>query len=100
MANRYQVDTLIQLNVTFYNVQANLPADPQSVALFIEDPSGNVTMASTAQIVRTGVGTYYYDFVPSGPGEWTYKWQGSGTQGVVATAPDTRFFVEGSALVA
>lgn len=96
--NVYEVDTLIQLNVTFYNTQLNLPADPTTVALFVEDPSGNVTQIPSNLITRTGVGTYYSDFMPSGPGEWTYKWQGSGTS-VLATSPDTSFFVRASALI-
>jgi hypothetical protein len=97
--NEYQIDTLIQLNVTFYNVALNVPADPQNVALFIEDPFGNVTSVGPTTITRTGVGTYFYDFLPSGPGVWTYKWQGSGTTSVVATSRDTRFLVKGSELV-
>jgi hypothetical protein len=96
--NTYQVETLLQLNVTFYDVSLNLPADPTTVALFIEDPNGNVTEVATNLIVRTGVGTYYSDFLPTMPGEWTYKWQGSGSS-VIATSKDTRFFIQGSALV-
>ena len=98
--NRYEIDTLIQLNVTFYNVAANLPADPTTVALFIEDPNQNVTQVPSNQITRTGTGAYFYNFLPSGPGEWVYKWQGSGISSVIATSRDTRFFVRGSALVA
>lgn len=97
--NVYQVETLIQLNVTFYNTQLNQPADPSTVALFVEDPSGTVTPIPSNQIVRTGIGTYYSDFLPTSPGTWTYKWQGSGTS-VVATSPDTSFVVRASPLVA
>lgn len=96
--NVYQVETLIQLNVTFYNVALNVPADPTSVALFVEDPSGNVSQIDPLQIVRTGVGTYYCDYLPPSPGRWTYKWQGSGTS-VIATSRDTCFFVKASELV-
>jgi hypothetical protein len=96
--NIYQIDTLLQLNVTFYDVALNLPADPSSVALFVEDPNGVVTEIASNLIVRTGIGTYYSDFLPPMPGRWTYKWQGSGSS-VIATSPDTHFFVKGSALV-
>ena len=41
--NVYQVNTLIQLGVTFYNTALNQPADPTNVALFVEDPNFNVT---------------------------------------------------------
>lgn len=95
VVNRYQEQTLIQLSVIFYNVALNLPADPSTASLFVEDPSGNVTQIASGNIVRTGVGTYYSNFFPTGPGLWKYKWQGSGTS-VQATSPDTAFFVVAS----
>ena len=99
----YQVDTLLQLNVTFYDTSRNVPADPLVVTIFVQDPLGNITQLPSeafpdSQIVRTGTGTYYCDFLPSMPGEWKYKWQGT-TNGVIATTPDTRFFVKGSELL-
>lgn len=93
----YQIDTLIQLNVTFYNTALNEPADPTTVALFVEDPDGTVSEIASNQIVRTGTGAYYSNFLPTGPGLWTYKWQGTGN--VVATSPDTQFFVAASELI-
>lgn len=96
--NVYQVDTIVQLNVTFYNVALNLPADPTAVALFTEAPDGTVSQVPANQIVRTGTGTYYCDFLPNGPGLWKYKWQGSGST-VVATSRDTPFFVQASQLI-
>ena len=95
VVNRYQQQTLIQLSVIFYNVALNLPADPSTVSLWVEDPTGVVTQISGSDIVRTGTGTYYSNFMPTGPGLWKYKWQGSGLS-VQATSPDTEFFVVGS----
>ena len=95
--NFYQIETLLQLNVTFYDVEQNLPADPITVALFIEDPNGVVTQVAANLIVRTGTGTYFSDFLPPIPGKWTYKWQGTGN--IIATSKDTHFYVKGSALV-
>jgi hypothetical protein len=97
--NVYQVDTLIQLSVTFYNTALNLPADPFAVSLFVQDPSGNVTQIASSSIVRTGVGAYYSNFMPTGPGPWTYKWRGNGPTSVQATSPDTSFFVKASELI-
>lgn len=93
----FQIDTLIQLGVTFYNTALNQPADPTTVALFVEDPDGTVTEVATNLIVRTGVGTYYSNFLPTAPGEWGYKWQGTGN--VVATTKDTRFLIQASQLI-
>ena len=95
--NTYQIETLIQINGAFFNVALNLPADPTSVALYLEDPNNNVTTVNPALIVRTGIGTYYYNFLPTSAGLWTYKWQGTGN--VVCSSRDTQFFVQGSALL-
>jgi hypothetical protein len=95
--NVYQVDTLIQLGVTFYNTALNVPADPLTVALFVEDPTGVVTEIATNLLVRTGVGAYYSNFMPTMPGEWVYKWQVTGN--VEATSRDTRFYVKASDLI-
>jgi hypothetical protein len=95
--NIYQAYTLIQLNVVFYNVALNQPADPTTVALFVEDPTGVVTPIDPLTIVRTGVGAYYANFLPPSPGEWAYKWQGTGN--VVATSKDRCFLVQASELV-
>ena len=97
--NVYQIETTIRLSVAFYNTALNLPADPSMVSLFVEDPDGVVTQIPSGDIVRSGVGAYYSDFLPTSAGQWTYKWQGSGTS-VVATSRDTKFFVQLSALVA
>jgi hypothetical protein len=99
----YQVDTLLQLNANFYDTARQQLADPLEVTLFVMDPLGNVTQLPSplfpdSKIVRTGIGTYYCDFLPSMPGEWKYKWQGT-TSGVIGTTIDKRFFVIGSELL-
>jgi hypothetical protein len=98
--NVYDVDTAIQVNVTFLNVALNQPADPSAVTLYVEDPSGTITTQGwpSGSIVRTGVGLFNFIFVPSGPGCWKYKWQGVGA--VIATSRDTQFFVRASDLIA
>lgn len=97
--NIYEVETIIQLNVTFYNTALNQPADPTNVAVFVEDQNGVVTQLPLGSIVRTGVGQYYANFLPTAgdAGRWKYKWQGTGN--VVATSPDRHFFVRASELV-
>lgn len=96
--NIYEIDTQIQLTGTFMNVALNAVADPSSVTLYILDPSGNETQQTyPGTISRASVGVYNYIFVPSGPGEWKYKWQGVGD--VIATSRDTKFFVRASDLI-
>lgn len=94
----YQVDTLIQMNVVFYNVALNQPADPVTVSLFVEDPTSTVTEIDPSLIVRTGIGMYYSNYLPAAPGVYTYKWQGQGN--VIATSKDRSFMVQASDLVA
>ena len=95
--NVYQVDTTIQLNVVFYNTALNVPADPTSVALFIESPAGIVSQIPSTLISRSGTGAYFSEFLPTSPGLWIYKWQGTGN--VMASSRDTRFLVKGSELI-
>lgn len=90
--NEYQIDTEVQLLGTFANATTGAPADPTTVTLYLEDPSGTVTTPTS--IIKVSVGNYAYAFTPSGPGWWTYKWQGVGA--VVATSKDTKFFVKAS----
>jgi hypothetical protein len=97
--NVYEIDTQIQLGVSFYNTVLNLPADPFTVSLFVEDPSGNVTQIAPNLITRTGTGLYSSLFMPTGPGQWVYKWRGSGPTSVQATTPDMPFFVKASELI-
>lgn len=91
--NKYQLDTVIQLTGTFYNVALNQLADPTMVVVIIEDPQGNVTVNDSG-VGHPSLGVYTFDFVPSGPGIWLYKWQGTGL--VIATSKDTRFVVQKS----
>ena len=95
--HEYEIDTQLQLNGYFFNVALNVPADPTTVSLFVEDPTGDVTQIASDLIFRTGVGVYGSIFLPTGPGLWKYKWQGVGN--VQATSPDTRFLVKASTLI-
>lgn len=95
--NVYQVDTTIQLNVTFYNTALNQPADPTAVSLFVESPAGIVSQIPSNLISRSGTGAYSSEFLPTSPGLWVYKWQGTGN--VTASSRDTRFLVKGSELI-
>ena len=93
----YQIDTMIQINASFYNVAANQLVDPTNLALFLLDPNNNETTVNPALIVRTGIGEYYYNFLPPSAGLWAYKWQGTGD--ITVTSRDMRFFVQGSELI-
>lgn len=96
---RYKGNTLIQIGTTFYNTQLNIPADPFTAAAYVMDPLGNVTQIPSNQIVRSGIGVYSSNFMPTSPGQWFYNWIGSGPTSVQATTGDVPFFVEASQLI-
>lgn len=95
--NVYPNETEVILTGLFY--QGTTPADPTTINLFLQDPSGNVTEYTypTTGMSRSSEGAYAYSFTPSGPGVWAYKWQGTGA--VVATSFDRSFMVLASALL-
>lgn len=96
--NFYPVDTLVQVNGSFLIATSGVPIDPTAVTLFIMSPSNVITSVTyPGDIQRSGTGAYYYQFTPSGPGRWTYTWQGTGA--VVASSFDTSFVVKASALI-
>ena len=94
----YEIDTSIQLNGVFENVALGVPADPTTITLYVQDPTGATDVIGAPAITRSDVGLYSYAFVPSVSGIWVYKWQGVGT--VVATTPDTMFIVNSSFVIA
>ena len=97
MPGPYDIDTQIQVSVSFANTFTGAPADPSTVTLYLTDPHGNA-QTLVGPIVRDGVGQYHYTFTPAVSGVWTYKWQGTGA--VIITSPDTQFTVRSSALIA
>lgn len=94
----YEIDTSVQLSGLFENVALGVPADPTTVTLYVQDPTGATAVIGTPAITRSDVGSYSYTFTPAVSGIWVYKWQGVGT--VVATTPDAMFIVNPSFVIA
>jgi hypothetical protein len=95
--NIYQLETTVQLQVSFTNIGSGAAVDPGAVTLWLQDPNGSQTSYtySGGQVVRTGTGQYYCNVTPDLAGRWTYKWQG--TTPAEVSSPDSYFIVRASA---
>lgn len=100
----YQIDTTIELTVTFLDAVSGVPVDPSIVTLYLQPPGGAVEeftspggTPGSSPVVYVAVGQYSYTFTPMSSGVWTYKFQGTGA--VVATTRDEQFTVDASVLI-
>jgi hypothetical protein len=86
------VDTgrVLRLQATFRNI-AGAGTDPTDVALTIRMPDGNGGYThSTPTPTAEGSGVYHYDVQPTVPGEYVYRWDGTGA---VTASAGARFYV-------
>lgn len=78
--NQYTNGTGVQVSTQFTDQGGN-PTDPvPNVQLVVLDPSGNeitYTYNVDAEIVRTSIGAYYGNLLPTLDGIWTYRWVGA-----------------------
>lgn len=97
--NTYQIDTQVQLSAVFTNASGT-PVDPTDVVLYLMPPGQVVEQFtySGGQITKTATGNYAYTMETTAPGQWLYKWQGTGT--VEVTSPDYVMNVQASQLIA
>lgn len=95
--NTYQIDTLVQLSTTFYAADGVTLVDPTDVVLFVRPPDQIRTEYTGGQITKVSTGVYMMQITTTQSGQWSYKWQGSGT--VVITSEDQFFKVAKSTLI-
>lgn len=77
--------------LTFPFADANgVPTDPATIALSVQDPSGNDTEYTLAGLVKDSVGNYHLALTPATPGLWS--WHVAST-GPVQAADDGQFLV-------
>jgi hypothetical protein len=96
--SQYQIDTTIDLQGVFINALTGVYADPTTITLYILDPNGFQTTQvwPGGNIARDSLGHFNFLLTPSIPGNWFYKWRGTGT--ATATSPDTTITVLPSVL--
>lgn len=88
MANGlYDPGTTVRLGANFRTQGA--PADPTTVTLKVRQPNGSITTYTFAgaAIVKDAVGRYHRDITPNMPGQWYYRFFGTGA--VEATREET-----------
>jgi hypothetical protein len=93
----YEIDTMLQLTGTFADALTGQLADPTTITLYLQPPTGVLQTITGGSLTRISTGVYTYTFTASISGAWSYKWQGTGA--VVVTSPDTKFTVNPSTLV-
>lgn len=74
MANKYNIGTLVQLNVEFQNA-SGVDTDPGAVVATVKDPSG---AESTPTPVKDSTGKYHITFLTALAGVHYYGFSGSG----------------------
>jgi hypothetical protein len=75
----FQVGDLARLRASFKNVDG-AQADPTSVSLVVMAPDETIVTYTTG-IVRSGIGTYYFDLAVTqsgGDNEYKYRWVATG----------------------
>jgi hypothetical protein len=93
----YPAGNLITLKTTFIDQVTLLPADPTTVKLRVQDPSGTEVDYSILTMTHPLIGTYQQEITPTLPGIWKYRWEGTGA---VISASESRFEVRASAFAA
>ena len=87
--NTYQTEVIIPLKATF-TTATGAPVTPTAITLTIETPLGAIVTVGIPGLVNTGVGTYYYNYIPLSPGLYSYRYE---ADGVVQTAAESQFYV-------
>ena len=82
------IQTQARLTATFTNALTGALVDPTTVTLSLTDPGGNVSVVSGTDIVHDSTGIYHYDWTGNQAGNWTIRFQGTGTV-VAASVPAT-----------
>ena len=90
MANTYDKGALVRISVTFTVSAVN--TDPTTIALKVQDPSGNEATYTYAlgQVTKTAIGKYQYDLDIDEMGYWYYRWIGTGA---VVAASEEHFLI-------
>lgn len=80
------IGNVARLSCSFTD-DTNTLADPTTVTVMVNTPNG----VSTETPDRDSTGEYHYDLSLTTPGEYTYRFVGTGA--IEAQSADTQFFV-------
>lgn len=88
--SNFDIGNIVRLSVAFTDSN-NAPVDPGAISLNIR-PISTYTYVDN-DIIRDGAGLYHYDYTPSAPGLYYYRY--IGTDGATA-ASDGQFGITAS----
>lgn len=89
----YDIDQTVRMWANFYVDE--IPTDPTTITLKVQDPSGNEATYTYAggTVTRHSVGVYYKDLTIDESGTWYYKYTSTGA---VGSADERSFSVDTS----
>lgn len=93
MANQYDIGDVVRISAAFKNM-AKVLVDPTTITLEIKNPSGTIitwVYDVDPEVIRTGAGVYYADYLIEKSGIHYFKWFGTGD---VTAAEEWQFFVK------
>src|SRR4051812_19836869 len=87
----YDLGDTARLSVAF--TVGGVATDPTTIAATVRKPDTVTTAYTSGQITHDGVGLYHLDVTVDVPGEWAYKFTGTGTAadvgpGILYVRPD------------
>lgn len=88
--NSYDKGDQVQLTGTFRDTASAL-IDPSVITFRLWTPDGGSTAlvyGTDAAVVKSTTGTYYVNWTVSSPGDYVYRWEGTGS---VIAAGEYRF---------
>ena len=81
MSTVYELGEQVRLPATFTRKSDGTAVDPTTVTVQTISGGGLQTdhvYGVDSAVIKDSVGNYHFDFVPSGAGQWRYRWVGSG----------------------
>lgn len=94
MADTFDIGNVVRLTVTFTDTAGEL-IDPSAVQLNIRPYGGDISTYTWlgGDIIRASLGVFYYDYTPSQPGLYYYRFIGTGA---LVAAGDSSFSITSS----
>jgi hypothetical protein len=91
MPNYYQIGDQVRLSANFTDSNS-VAADPSSLSIrvIVGSADNEFAYVTDAEVIKSGVGSYYYDIDVASPGQHFVRWRGWGN---VRAAEYTTFFV-------
>lgn len=90
------IGDVYRVSVAFADTEG-VAGDPAAVTCRLKRPGGLVSVyvyGTDAEVIKSGVGSYYVDVTVNAAGGWSYRWEGVG--GGLTAADEQLFYVKKS----